>query len=50
MKPNNGSDHTLLRTEAAKEKLKREAQTQDSDDMLTMSVLYITKLEAKSQQ
>ena len=49
-KPNNGSEHTLLRSETANEKLKREAQTQDSDGMLAISVLYMTQLEVTSQQ
>ena len=38
-----------LRARTANQKFKQNAQTQDTDDMQALSVLYLTQLEAISQ-
>ena len=39
-----------LRAQTANQKLKQNAQTQDADGMQALSVIYITQLDAISQQ
>ena len=50
MKPNNAGKDIWQRVQTVNQKLKQNAQTQDVDGMQAMSVLYMTQLEAVSQQ
>ena len=50
MKPIYAGEDIWLRAETANEKLKQDAQSQNYNSMQTKSVLYMTQLEAISQQ
>ena len=50
MKPNNAGIDIQFRAIITNQKLKRNERRQDADDMQSFSVLYMTQLEAISQQ
>ena len=50
MKPNNAGKHMWLRAQTANKKLKQNVETQDVGGIQALSVLYITQLDAISQQ
>ena len=50
MESNDAGEDMWLRAEIANEKLKHDAQTHGADGMQAMSVLYMTQLEAMTQQ
>ena len=50
MKPNKAGEDMWLRAETENEKLKQDVQIQDVEGMQAMSVLFMTELEAISQQ
>ena len=50
MKPNNVGRDMWLRFQTTNQKFKQNAPTEVADDKLVWSVLYMTQLEAVSQQ
>ena len=50
MKPNNAGKCMWLRAQTENEKFEQEAKTQDTGGMQAVFMLYMTKIDALSQQ